>query len=111
MPEPAAELTLDCYGQAQERAETANELLRTKGFHSSDIDGAMMELEEYTLFQYEPFENRDANLELLDECVEALQNEFPEMEVWLRSKPNKDYGNPVSEDHLLYIAPDRDVVA
>jgi hypothetical protein len=32
------------------------------------------------------------------------------MEVWLKNRPNKDYGNPVSEDYRLYIAPDRDVV-
>lgn len=110
MPAPAAELTLYCYGPAKERAEAANEIVRNAGFRSSDVEGAVMEQGEYTLFQYEPFEDREANLELLDDCVNALQSEFPEMEVWRRSKTNKDYGNPVSEDHFLYVAPDREVI-
>jgi hypothetical protein len=110
MPEPAAELTLYCYTPAKDRSEVANGIVRECGFRSSVVDGSVMEMDDYTLYQYEPFEDREANVELLDKCLQSLREEFPEMEVWLRSKTNKDYGNPVSEDHLLYIAPNRETV-
>lgn len=109
MPEPAAELVVYFYGSSDE-SETADEVVRQYEFHPAEVDGSVITMDQYTAYHYQPFEAREENAELLDECVEDLEDKFPEMEVWLRNRPNKDYGSPVSEDYLLYIAPSRDVV-
>jgi hypothetical protein len=109
MPEPAAELVVYFYGSSDE-SETADEVVGQYGFHPAEVDGSVITMDQYTAYHYQPFEAREDNAELLDECVEELKEKFPEMEVWLRNRPNKDYGSPVSEDYLLYIAPSRDVV-
>jgi hypothetical protein len=109
MPEPPAELVLYYYDSG-ESSEVAYEIVRECGFRPSEANGSVIEMDEYTIYHYQPFEVREENVQLLDECVEQLQQNFPEMEVWLNHKHNTDYGNPVNERYQLYIAPNRDVV-
>jgi hypothetical protein len=109
MPEPAAELVVYFYGSS-DKSETADKIVSQHGFHSAEVEGSVVTADQYTAYHYQPFETREDNAELLDDCVEALEETFPEMEVWIRNRPNKDYGRAVSEDYLLYIAPSRDVV-
>jgi hypothetical protein len=109
MPAPAAELVVYVYDESEE-AKVADEVVCRSGFRSSEVDGAVVHTDEYTAYHYEPFEAREENIQLLDECVETLKQRFSGMEVWLKNRPNKDYGNPVSEDYFLYIAPSRGVV-
>ena len=109
MPEPAAELVVYHYG-SKEHSEIVDRVVSECGFRSSKVDGSVIETAEYTAYHYEPFEVREENVELLDTCAEELRQTFPEMEVWIRNKVNKDYGSPISEDFLIYIAPSRDEV-
>jgi hypothetical protein len=108
MPEPAAELVVNCYHS--ERAEVADEVVSHCGFRGSVVNGSVIKTDRYTAYHYEPFEVREENRELLEQCVEELTQAFPSMNVWLSNKSNKDYGNPVTEDYLLYIAPGRHTV-
>lgn len=108
MPEPAVELTLQCYGSVRQRSETANDIVEECGFYL--VGDSVMQIEDYILYQYEPFEEREENIEILEECVQQLSEEFPEMEVWSQHKSNRDLGNPVSRDYLIYIAPSREIV-
>jgi hypothetical protein len=110
MPAPAAEV-LYCYGESKELSETAHKILRKEGFHPSETDGSVIEMDDYIAYHFQPFEDREANIELLETCVSRLSAEFPELEVWLQSRPNKDYGNPIAHGYSLYIAPSQEAVS
>lgn len=111
MPAPAAEVVLYCYGESKELSEGAHKILREEGFHPSETDGSVIEMDEYIAYHFQPFENREANIELLETCVTRLSAEFPDMAVWLQSRPNKDYGNPIEHDYSLYVAPSQEAVS
>lgn len=110
MPQPAAELVVYCYSDSEEDPETANKIVREFGFRPAETTDSVIQMSDYTAHHYEYFEDREENKQLLNDCVENLVGEFPDMEVWIKNKRNKDYGSPISEDYLLYIAHSRDVV-
>lgn len=109
MPERPAELLLRDYRKDRDN-ETANEVVTESGFYVSEGSGAIIEDENSTIYHYMPFEQREENIQLLDQCVEDLKKALPGMEIWLEEGYFSDYGKSFDYRYELYVAPDNSVV-
>jgi hypothetical protein len=110
MPEEPADLILYYYSSDERSEEIAEIVSGDYGFLPNDAGGGIINTDEYTAYSYLPFEVRKENEEALEECVKDLQENFPDMEVWIEDNYQKDGGKAIEFHYEIYISSTREEV-
>jgi hypothetical protein len=93
MPNEAVQLDLRTDGLDSDDIDTAQDIVSNVGFQPNHHD---VQVTNGTV-NFQPFENTEANQELLEKCVERLNTEFSNADTQYEIRENRDRAMPASK--------------
>lgn len=93
MPNEAVQLDLRTDGLDSDDIDTAQDIVSNVGFQPNHHD---VQVTNGTV-NFQPFENTEANQELLEKCVERINNEFSNADTQYEIRENRDRAMPASK--------------